>query len=249
MMAVISQDSIRLAQRFPPGLRTFRVVTSKENQPVPVSQRLMIDVEKQINKSLGLKPDRSNPQIQFWFLTRSEGYGFFGIRLTQHSDYAKILSKGELRPEITNILCLLSEPKKSDIFLDPFAGSGAIALARADFPFTQIYAGDINPKNKHIQKMDATKLENLDHQSIDKIVTDPPWGFFDQKLDLTDLYTKALNSFYRVLKTGGVLVILVGDRPFFEKLLEQFEDKFTLKQKLYTLVSGKKAGVYKLIKN
>ena len=248
MMAVVSKDGIRLAQRLPPNLKTFRVVTSKENQPVPVNQRLMIDMEKQINKSLGLKPDRSSPQIQFWFLTRSEGYGFFGIRLTRHPDYAKVLEKGELRPEITNILCLLSEPKKSDIFLDPFAGLGAIALARADFPFTQIYAGDINPKNKHIQKMDATKLNDFDNESIDKIVTDPPWGFFGQKLDLTDLYTKTLNSFYRVLKTGGVLVILVGDRPFFEKLLKNFEDKFMLKQKLYILVSGKKAGVYKLVK-
>lgn len=248
MMIAISRGNIRLVQRLAPNLRTFRVVTSKENQPVPVNQKLMIDVERQISRSLGMKPDRSKPQVQFWFLTRSEGFGFFGMRITQHPDYAKVLEKGELRPEITNILCLLSEPNKNDIFLDPFAGSGAIAKARSMFPSTKIYAGDINPKNQHIQKMDATKLDSFENESIDKIATDPPWGFFGEKINITDLYIKSLNSFYRVLKKDGLLVILVGDRSFFENILDGFKDKFVLKQKLYVLVSGKKAGIYKLSK-
>lgn len=248
MMTAVSRENIKLIQRLAPNLRTFRVVTSKENQPVPVNQKLMIDVERQISRSLGMKPDRSKPHVQFWFLTRREGFGFFGMRITQHPDYAKVLEKGELRPEITNILCLLSDPSKSDIFLDPFAGSGAIAKARSMFPSVKIYAGDINPKNQHIQKVDATKLDNFDNESIDKIVTDPPWGFFGEKINITDLYTKSLNSFYRVLKKDGLLVILVGDRDFFEKILTNFKDKYTLKQKLYVLVSGKKAGIYKLVK-
>jgi len=142
----------------------------------------------------------------------------------------------------------LSEPNRDDVFFDPFAGSGAIAKARLSFPYTKIIAGDIRPKNQHIQKVDATKLDNFDNESIDKIVTDPPWGFFGEKINITDLYTKSLNSFYRVLKKDGLLVILVGDRDFFENILAKFKDKFTIKQKLYVLVSGKKAGIYKLVK-
>ena len=249
MMTAVSRENIKLTQRFAPNLRTFRVVTSKENQPIPVNQKLMIDVERQISRSLGLKPDRSKPQIQFWFLTRSEGFGFFGMRITQHPDYAKVLEKGELRPEITNILCLLSEPNKNDVFLDPFAGSGAIAKARSMFPSTQIYTGDINPKNQHIQKMDATKLVNFGNESVDKIVTDPPWGLYDEKVDIKSLYPKMLDAFYRVLRKNGVVVILVGDREYSETLLENFKDKFQLKQKLHILLSGKKAGIYKLSKN
>lgn len=228
--------------------KTFRVVTSKENKSVSINQKLMIDMEKYINRNTGLKPDRSKPQVQFWFLTRSEGYGFFGMRITQHPDFGKILEKGELRPEITEIMNLLSEPSKSDIFLDPFAGSGAITKARMNFPFTKIYSSDIKPKNRQIHRVDATKLENFKNESIDKIVTDPPWGFYGEKINLIDLYTNALSSFCRVLKKDGLLIILVGDREFFEKLLNKFKDKFILGQKLYVLVNGKKAGIYKLIK-
>lgn len=249
MMIAVSKDRIRLALRFSPNLRTFRVVTSKENQPVSVKQKLMAGVERQISKSLGLKPDRSKPQVQFWFLTRSEGYGFFGLRITQHPDYAKVLEKGELRPELANILCQLSEPDKDDVFLDPFAGSGSIARARVKFPFTKIYAGDIGPKDRNIQRMDATKLEDFEDGSVDKIVTDPPWGIFDGKIDIPTLYNKFLVSFYRVLKKGGIVVILAGNRNFFENLLTKFTDKFILQRKYHILVSGKQAGVYKLIKN
>ena len=248
MMVVVLKEGIKFFQRFSPNLKTFRVVTSRENQQISVNPKLMSSLEKLISRKWGLRPDRSRPQIQFWFLTRSEGYGFFGMRLTSHPDYAKVLEKGELRPEITNILCLLSEPNKSDVFLDPFAGSGAIAGARAEFPYTKIYAGDINPKYQHIQKVDATKLEKFGNESIDKIVTDPPWGFFGERIDIVNLYKKSLDSFHRVLKKGGIAVILVGDRNFFERLLKKVEDEFRLKQKLYILVSGKKAGIYKLIK-
>jgi len=248
MMATVSQERIKLAQRFLPNQRTFRVVTSKENQPVPVNQRLMVDVEQQITRSLGLQPNRSKPQVQFWFLTRSEGFGFFGMRITPHPDYAKVLGRGELRPEITDILCLLSEPNKNDVFLDPFAGSGAIVKARAHYPHTKIIAGDISPKDRNIKRLDATKLDMLDTESVDKIVTDPPWGLFDEKVDVETLYPKTLDSFYRVLKKNGTIVILVGNRDFFEKLLAKFSDKFNLTLKLYILVSGKKAGIYKLLR-
>jgi len=247
-MRLVLKNRLKLTQQLPSNIRTFRIVTSKENKSVSVKPKLMTDSEKQVSRGFGLMPNRSKPQIQFWFLTRREGYGFFGARLTQHPDYAKVLKKGELRPELTNILCLLSEPTRHDIFLDPFAGSGAITRTRTDFPFNQIYAGDINPRSKIVRKMDATKLSHFENESVDKIVTDPPWGFFGKKIDLAGLYTKTLNSFYRVLKKGGKLVILVGDRSFFEKLLKRFGNKFKLERKLYILVSGKKAGVYVIVK-
>ena len=57
-----------------------------------------------------------------------------------------------------------------------------------------------------------------------------------------------LDSFYRVLRKGGIAVLLVGERDSFENLLSKYQTKYTLDKKIYTLVSGKKAGVYKLIK-
>ncbi len=249
MMGAIARDGINTGINIPSNIRTFRVVTSCENKSVPVNPRLMADVEKVTSRQFRLRVDRSKPDVQFWFLTRSEGYGFFGMRLTQHPDFGKVLARGELRPEMADVMCLLSEPNKDDVFLDPFAGSGATTKARMNYPHKKIIAGDINPKRHFIEKLDATKLERFENGSVDKIVTDPPWGLFDKNVDIDSLYTKTLESFYRVLREGGILVMMVGDRRLFEKLLEKFKNKFVLRQKLHVLVSGKKAGVYKLVRN
>lgn len=263
MMSSVLNDRTRFNAKLPNNVKTFRVIASKENQHVPVNTRLMLNMENLISRNFHLRPNRSNPQIQFWFLTRSEGYGFFGMRLTKHQDYADILQKGELRPELTDILCLLSEPQKSDIFLDPFAGSGAIPFARIKIsPFSHIFIGDIDQVKVDqlkfkvgrrdeimVGKWDATKLEDFENESVNKIVTDPPWGYFGNSgIDLNKLYTEMLNSFYRVLKNNGIGVILVGDRSFFENILAKFTHEFRIEKKLYVLVSGKKAGVYKIEK-
>ncbi len=89
----------------------------------------------------------------------------------------------------------------------------------------------------------------MNNESIDKIVTDPPWGhFLGKNLNLVDFYTQMLNSFYRVLRHSGLVVILIGERELFENLLSGLSHKLLLTQKYYTLVSGRKAGVYKLKK-
>jgi tRNA G10 N-methylase Trm11 len=118
--------------------------------------------------------------------------------------------KGELRPELANLLCWISDPNKKDVFLDPFAGSGAIPIERAKaFPYQKIIASDINAdlfdklkKRFHkttnkitIGKWDALHLTALIDESIDKIVTDPPWGLFShQEIDLKAFYTNMLRG-------------------------------------------------------
>lgn len=229
--------------------KTFRVVVTSENDfRVRFDQKLLTSLENLISRNMRMRVDRRKPQIEFWVMLRDNGAGLFGLRLTKHSDYGDKLDQGELRPEITEVMCLLSEPNKADVFLDPFAGSGAIARARMNYPHSRIIAGDISPKNKSIVKIDATKLETLSDESIDKVVTDPPWGLYDQKVDVNNLYPEMLDSFYRVLRRNGLVVILVGDREYFEKLLTSFMSKFQVINKLHILVSGKKAGVYKLVK-
>lgn len=80
---------------------SFRVIASEENQLVPIERNLLKKIETQLANKLGLKVDRSLPDLEVWFLTR-------------------------------------------------------------------IVAG----------KWDALNLSSLANTSIDKIITDPPWGFF-----------------------------------------------------------------------
>lgn len=244
-----------------PKSSTFRIVFSKENQIVPVNSRLQGKLENHFSKLFKLKINRANPDIEIWFLWRNEGYGVIGVRLTNKSNYEKVLHKGELRPELAHLLCLMSEPDKDDIFLDPFAGSGAIPVERAtSFPYTKIIASD---KDKQIfQKLqkragnlglriilgryDALNLSSLTNESVTKIVTDPPWGFTKYKENIEEFYTKMLEEFIRVLKPDGLIVILIGQKELLEKLFAKFSN-LKLLNKYNVLVSGKKAGIYKLV--
>jgi tRNA G10 N-methylase Trm11 len=239
--------------------RTFRIIFSKENQIV--NKNKLEELEKILSRKMLL--DRANPDVELWFLERSEGDVFLGIRLTRPLDSEKYLKKGELRSELAYLLCLLSEPSAIDHFLDPFAGSGAIVLERAKrFPFKKIFAGELDKyifkklqeklnadKDITLGRWDATDLSSLTENSINKIVTDPPWGFYRKaSVNLPDFYKKMLNAFSRVMQGGGIVVILMGQKEIFESVLG-INPNFVLVEKIDSLVSGKKASIYKLLHN
>jgi len=185
-----------------------------------------------------------------------------GFRLTKRPNYEKILEKGELYPELAHILCLISEPNASDVFLDPFSGHGSIPIARAlGFPFKIVYASDNDKglvkklKTKKIRgnfvvgHWDATRLTNFENRSIDKIVTDPPWGLHSgTELNLERFYEDMLKEFIRILKKDGLLVLLTAQKELVELLLNKITNELILIKRYDTLVSGKKAGAYKLRK-
>lgn len=179
-------------KNFLPNAKTFRIITSNENEFVSADKRLLARVENKIIglKGIKLKVSPHRPQVEFWFLRRSENIGFFLLRLTKNTINKK-LHTGELRPELAYILCSLSEPNKSDIFLDPFAGHGSIPIERAKtFPYNFIFAGDSNKefkqfirekiKTKKTKKtiipkvQDALNMQSFEDSFITKIVTDPP---------------------------------------------------------------------------
>lgn len=56
-----------------------------------------------------------------------------------------------------------------------------------------------------------------------------------------------LKEFIRVLKPGGLMVILIGQKELFEKVLTNFPD-LQFVEKYNILVSGKKAAIYKIKK-
>lgn len=223
---------------FKPG-KTFRVVFSKENELVRVNKERLARIENKIAQLNSLAVHRANPDFEIWFLERSEGNKLVGVRITKHPDYKTVLAKGQLRPELANLLCLISNPHPKDVVLDPFSGSGAILTQRTKFPYKKIIEGDIKTG------MDATSMISVYDQSIDKIITDPPWGIsVGLDLNLPDFYEKVLSQFYRVLKQDGLAVILVGKKDVFETVLAQFVGQFHLQKRFEILVSGKKAAIY-----
>jgi len=236
---------------------TFRVIASVANQLVAVDNKIMEALEGRVAEKTRMRPHRSKPDHEFWLLQRTEGHGFFALRLSHHQSYDKSLEKGELRPELANILCRLSDPAPNELFLDPFAGSGAIAIQRAKyFPAGLVIASDNDElkvqalkqrvkaldlrKRIVVRRDDALKLERYEDGSIHKIVTDPPWGHFvGLDLPIEEFHRAMLAEFARVLRPGGKLVILTAE-PL------PSDDRLPLRKRFNILVSGKKASVYML---
>ncbi len=256
----------RLEERIPRKIqqrqKTFRIIASQENQTVTMDTNLLRNWERKIEKLLCFTINRSKPDIEFWFLYRREGYGFFAMRLTTHTAYEKILEKGELRPELSYLLAYLAQPNPEDILLDPFCGSGAIPMALTHFEHRKIIASDNSQekiakfqkkahqekKELEIQCLDALQLDRVYKKQVHKIITDPPWGLFAMpNTDLGEFYTQMLQSFLSVLQENFTMVLLIGQKEVFEKTLEKFSHNLKLLKKYNILVSGKKAAIYLLM--
>ena len=256
-----------LARSVSEGERSFRLVLSKENRLMPCDPALFGNAESWIS-STGLIADRRQADVEFWLMERRDGEIFLVKRITRRRKTEKDLEKGELRPEIAFLLCSLSDPHRDDIFLDPFAGSGAIVLARAQQPFELLFASDRNAdkvqalrlkvkalgrRNARIRKhlivreADALSLDRFQNGFVDKVVTDPPWGLFEEtSCDLPDFYGGTLDELARVVKHGGVVVLLTAQKAIMEKLLVQREGILKLEERYDVLIAGQKAAVFKI---
>jgi tRNA G10 N-methylase Trm11 len=248
---------------------TFRIIASLENQLVPIDSELKAKLEKLIASQSKLKINRSESDVEFWVLYRTEGFCYFMKRLSKHTAYDKILNRGELHPEIAFLMNWFAGTDKNDVLLDPFCGNGSIPLTRAlHFPAKQIYAFDIDKaminvvRRKIAEKKSLSDMSNmavkqadirdLDREipddSVDKIVTDPPWGLYKNiTMGIEEFYRLAILKMNKVLKYNGTIVLLVSRQIDIEAVLKEFHDLRIL-QNFNVLVSGKKANLIKLKK-
>ena len=335
----VMANKIRIPDQLIPEItkqhyKTFRLRFSQANVFTSVNKNVMANVEKQISQATGMKPDRLGGDTEFWFLTRTDGYACFALRMTKKQSTEKYLEKGELRPEFVTLLAAFADTdgelrKASSIkatatrnngdatptgthdastgakatstrnngataptgditpcpgakatatryngdaaptgahdastdakatasqnngtatptgthdtstgapsdtpndaqrpvLLDPFAGHGGIVKRLAQmYPKAQILAseldGDLAKKLKGCRQADATNLFYLEDNSVDCVITDPPWGFWQGDLrddkKLRALYDGMLKEMFRVTKPGASLCILTAAKEVFE---------------------------------
>ena len=176
--------NIIILDKLPKSQKTFRIRYSQNNQFVGINKTYTQQIERKISKLTNAKIDRVSPETEYWFIKRSENVGFFARLLQKRKFTEKNLNKGELRPELAYLMCILGEFKKSTIVMDPFAGYGAIPKqVNKYFHFKQLYVSDINPEhikllnilfeNKHnvnVTLRNALNMQDIEDNMIDLIL-------------------------------------------------------------------------------
>jgi len=240
---------------------SFRVRFSQENQFAKVDKQIARKAEETVLRNTKLQLDRLSPSTEIWYAIRREGFAYCGQLVSKREFTEKNLNKGELRPEIAYLICCFANLKNEDFVLEPFCGYGSIPVQLAKkFRFSKLSVSDIDAEkikmvaekkqlkdkeNITVSIRDAFELKDVADKSVDVVITDPPWGFFEDIGDVNVFYGKMFTSFRRVLKDEGRMVILSARK----EELEGTAGKMGLKivKSLHTLVNGKKAGLYELI--
>ena len=257
-MGRMVRDAIASADIPATARGTFRVRYSVNNQFVGVDRQFTLRLEEKIARQTKNRVDRVSPQTEYWFIQRSERVGFFCRLLGKRKATEKTLHKGELRPELAYIMCALGGVRREGTALDPFAGYGAIPeqLLRR-FSCARILASDNDAErvadlrrrfegetSVAVARRDALDMADLPDASVDSIITDPPWGFYENIEDIGAFYRRMLSAFHRVLRPGGSLVLLSARKEEFEGAVQ--DAPFAIEKRYDTLVNGKKAAVYLL---
>lgn len=250
--------------------KSFRVRYSRQNQFCPVDKAFMAKAEQSIAAQTGLAPDRLTPDAEFWFIVRSERLSFFALCLTKKQSTEKYLEKGELRPEIATLIAALAGAGADDrVICDPFAGHGSLPERLAELcPSSRILVSDLSADlskklasrfasraNVTVRQCDALKLSHVESHSVDLVLTDPPWGFWDGdaysgEKSVSFLYRGMLREFARILRAGGRACVLTAAKSEFEEAvraspeLARCADEMGFRTDV--LVNGKKSAVFRI---
>ena len=240
---------------------SFRVRFQNENQFTKVDKSLTRRAEEYVLQNSKLKIDRLSPTNEVWYSIRREGFAFCGELISKREFTEKNLNQGELRPEIAYLICCFAGIRNEDIILEPFCGYGSIPVQLAKkFRFEKLYVSDLDSEkasqtaarkqlsapNIECCTADATILSHIEDKSISLVITDPPWGYYEEMTDIEAFYKKMFFSFNRVLADGGRVVILSARKEELEA--SAAASGVEIKKSLHTLVNGKKAGLYLLEK-
>ncbi|GAB1483754.1 hypothetical protein MASR2M78_25700 [Treponema sp.] len=236
----------------------FVLRSIERGQPCAVSPSTRSSLEKVISAATLLGADSEHPDLELQVSLREDGQAYIQVLAKKE----RFDEKGALPPWTCRLLIELSTYSKDDTFLDPFMGSGAIALERArTAPYKLIFAGDLDEslvqefkaqlKEKEWEKrrktifpkiLDARDLTRFDAAFFSAIVSDPPWGQFENlgPDEILDLYSRFLKEARRILKRAGKLVLLLArDAPLEAALTSEWQ----LEEDYAVLISGRKARV------
>lgn len=218
----------------PKGRPTYRLVTQMEGK----HGYLRRDAGKALAQGLAGKvpdswrPAEENAAVEFW-LTIHGATAVCGLRLSdrsmRHRAYKLEHRPASLRPTIAAAMIRLAEVRPRHIVLDPMCGAGTILAERlaaaqqvrggcvpvwgGDLDFGAVRAAAVNLRRVGpalLSRWEAARLP-LESGTVDRIVSNPPFGKqLSSPEAVGPLYHSMLREYDRVLRPGGVVVLLVS---------------------------------------
>jgi len=186
------------------------------------------------------------------------------IILNRDPKYRPYAPPAAMESLLSRVLVNLTGIRSGGVFLDPFCGTGSIALEAAEIGM-RVICIDINPRAVEAAMMllhkyyghecveirvgDARNLPFAD-RFIDGIATDPPYGISSPTfgVSINKLYEDFLSEARRILKPRAKLVIChtpsVPLREFASKIGLEYEHEFSMRihSKLWRIISILRAG-------
>ena len=246
---------------------SYRVVAQRQGG----RQRYMRkEVRKAMERAIGRRFPRwrkveEEALIEVWAM-EADGQLLAGVRLSdrtmRHRTYKEAQLEASLRPTVARAMVRLCEPGDDDVFLDPMCGAGTILIERGEYGrYGQLLGGDIRPeavaatrtnigpryKPIEVREWDAASLP-LAVSAVDRVVCNLPFGKkIGESWELQTLYQRSASEIARVLKPGGVAVLLTSERAALERALATAEILY-IERLMPVEVLGQEAFFFKLKK-
>ena len=219
-------DTVEKANVEIEGTYSIRIKRVREYSTIDTDE-----MEKRIGSIFfqrGARADLKNPTVQLRLLL-TENKSIFGRIMysidrsayeARNPHYKPFFYPGVLMPRVARALVNIAKPEKN--LLDPFCGTGGI-LVEAGLMGTSVIGGDMQRKLLLGAKMNLDHY-NIDHslmyqdacrmalrdESMDAIVTDPPYGRSAaiKAESLEHMLSGSLGEIYRILKKGKRAVFI-----------------------------------------
>jgi len=265
--APLVEAALQARVKVSPGTRAgrrlkFRVIARMAGE----HEFRRVDFQRAVERGILERVDHTwrleemDADVEFW-ATMIDAEFFLTVRLSdermRHRDYKAAHRPASLRASSAAALGWLSQPRGDDVVLDPFCGAGTILIERAqlgryamllgsDRDHAALAAARINVGARYkpiqLENWDAGALP-LGDASVDKIVTNLPWGLrYGSHGENRKLYPLWFREFTRVIKSGGVMVMLTAEWRLMREL--ERSRKIAPSRIIRVSVLGRPAAIY-----
>ena len=240
---------------------TFRLRVSDAGALVRVDSNARSSLERSISEWASLSAEPRGGGLEIW-VSRRRDENFIVLSVRIDSTRTEKVPKGALKPDVAAAIVRVLPPREEDVFFDPFAGSGAIPRARARYPHSLLVATDADTacaqalrglqqtgalgRWSRVARVDVRAYDQivgvLGDRKVDAVVTDPPWGIFqDPAGGVAQLYSDMLSNLERVMAPLARIVLLTAATEAVN--ISVGNSGLTCEDSFRVLVNGRKASV------